>query len=425
MLAPVLLAVLLSSSPPESAPASHDRLDVEGVLSASLPTFAHCATGTVARTATFDFTITAAGTVRDVVRVSAADEPDAMSSVGPCVVERLRALTFAAGDTAHVRTVLRLTQTAAVDDLVIVTPSVSAAVRLAPAVPAEVAAAIAPHLDALEECYGNVLATSPSVAGTIIVQHTVGADGAVVDDKILPTQKPDMSQILHVPLNACVRVALRRVRYPTSPAVVTLPLLFVQPRPPPPSAMRSAFTQHLGALLRCLPARVPTATLLVAFTVDEHGAATDIVAPGSLELACAVTTVEGALWPAPSDGTVRVSAKFNAGHGGLSRAEIQRVVLTTMPRIKHCYDVELARDPTLQGTITMFYVIGADGSVVDVDTLRPTKPGAVELTNANVVACIADIIRRHRYPPPKGGGLVNVTYPFVFSLSTPAAEHAL
>jgi len=103
--------------------------------------------------------------------------------------------------------------------------------------------------------------------------------------------------------------------------------------------------------------------------------------------------------------------------GGLSREEIQRTVVVVMPDIKGCYEAALNRDPNLAGRITLKWVIAGDGTVTTILIEKTT------FADPMVENCVIGILRRQRFPTPKGGGIVNVTYPFVFSNSgadTPA-----
>jgi hypothetical protein len=412
MLASIVFAAVMSSAMQLPEPVGHGRAEVEAVLTANLPVLEQCNTYAVVSIATFSVSIDESGVVSNAVHALHVDESPRLGEMVPCLVERLRALRFAPRMAAELYAELQFAPAATVRGLVVLTPSVVPDVQLASSASSTVTAAVAPQMAKLVDCYRTTLHTSPSVAGSVVVRHTVGADGAVVDDAIVMTQQPD--EILHMPLKACVRRVLREVTYATSTstAQAIVPLRFVRPHSPAISAMHDALAAQGLALWKCSQwQREPVS---VAFTVDTNGTASDSSATDTVDAACVRTVVESVRWPAPGSGTVRVSAKVPL-EGGLSRQEIQRVVAADMGRIKYCYDVELNRDRLLHGTITLRYVIGPDGSVREVHTLRPTKPGAVELTNPKVVDCVLDVIRRHRYPQPKGGGLVNVTYPFVFA----------
>ncbi len=82
-----------------------------------------------------------------------------------------------------------------------------------------------------------------------------------------------------------------------------------------------------------------------------------------------------------------------------------------MGDIKRCYERELGKDPNLQGRFVTFFLIGADGTVIRGSTHSST------FVEPTVEACTLSIIQRLRFPPPRGGGVVNVTYPFVFAAS--------
>ncbi|MDP2340784.1 MAG: AgmX/PglI C-terminal domain-containing protein [Deltaproteobacteria bacterium] len=99
--------------------------------------------------------------------------------------------------------------------------------------------------------------------------------------------------------------------------------------------------------------------------------------------------------------------------GGLDREEIQRVVSRSMSQIKYCYERELNRDPSLKGKLVMSWTIDGKGLVASVVVVENTigAPGG-----AAVAACVSRITQRWTFPAPKGGGVVNITYPFVFSV---------
>ena len=97
--------------------------------------------------------------------------------------------------------------------------------------------------------------------------------------------------------------------------------------------------------------------------------------------------------------------------GSLSREEIQRVVRRHMNQIKYCYEKELAKSPNLQGKVVAFWIIAGTGLV------QTAKASQNTMGNKNVEQCVMKVVKRMRFPRPKGGGTVTVTYPFVFSSS--------
>jgi hypothetical protein len=100
--------------------------------------------------------------------------------------------------------------------------------------------------------------------------------------------------------------------------------------------------------------------------------------------------------------------------GGLSREEIQRVISRVMSQIKFCYEKELNKDPNLEGKLVMFWIISGTGDVQTTQTAQNTFGGS---SGPAIDQCVSRIIQRLKFPNPKGGGIVNVTYPFVFSAS--------
>jgi hypothetical protein len=113
-------------------------------------------------------------------------------------------------------------------------------------------------------------------------------------------------------------------------------------------------------------------------------------------------------------GTTKIVPGKITYEGGLSREEIQRVISRVMSQIKYCYEKELNKDPNLEGKLVMFWVISGTGDVQTTQTAQNTFGGG---SGPAIDQCVSRIIQRLKFPNPKGGGIVNVTYPFVFSAS--------
>lgn len=98
-------------------------------------------------------------------------------------------------------------------------------------------------------------------------------------------------------------------------------------------------------------------------------------------------------------------------YGSLDKEIIRRVVRENAAQIRYCYERELTRTPGLYGKITMKWIISGDGKV------KQASVQETQMKNKAVESCLARRIKGWNFPKPKGGGIVVVTYPFVFKKS--------
>jgi outer membrane biosynthesis protein TonB len=92
--------------------------------------------------------------------------------------------------------------------------------------------------------------------------------------------------------------------------------------------------------------------------------------------------------------------------GFLSKEQIDRVVRANQAAIKYCFEVEMQRQPNLEGAVHMNWRIDLQGQVSMVKVAKST------LNNARVEGCMARQVKRWIFPKPDGGE-VEVTYPFL------------
>ena len=111
-------------------------------------------------------------------------------------------------------------------------------------------------------------------------------------------------------------------------------------------------------------------------------------------------------------GTTKVVPGTIVYEGGLSREEIKRVISRVMSQIKYCYEKELHKDPTIEGELVMAWLISDSGDVQTASATHNTFAGGAA---APIEQCVQRIIERLKFPTPRGGGVVNVKYPFMFS----------
>lgn len=95
--------------------------------------------------------------------------------------------------------------------------------------------------------------------------------------------------------------------------------------------------------------------------------------------------------------------------GALTKVEIEAVIKQNLAQIKACYERNLQGNRSLAGRVKTAFVIQSNGRV------RSASIVSSDLGNSATEACITQAIRRWKFPLPRGGGVVNVNYPFVFS----------
>src|SRR5207253_11075099 len=78
-------------------------------------------------------------------------------------------------------------------------------------------------------------------------------------------------------------------------------------------------------------------------------------------------------------------------------------------QIRTCYETQLNSKPNLAGKLVSAWTIDQGGTVTEAHTQEST------LRDHTVEQCVASKIKTWRFPIPKGGGEVFVTYPFIFT----------
>jgi TonB family protein len=94
--------------------------------------------------------------------------------------------------------------------------------------------------------------------------------------------------------------------------------------------------------------------------------------------------------------------------GSLSKEVIRRYIRRSINQIRYCYEQQLARQPDLAGRVQVRFVISPSGAVTS------SSPAGSTLGNPAVEDCVARAVQRIAFPQPEGGGVVIVTYPFMF-----------
>jgi hypothetical protein len=95
--------------------------------------------------------------------------------------------------------------------------------------------------------------------------------------------------------------------------------------------------------------------------------------------------------------------------GSIDPELIRKVVHEHRAQIRTCYETQLTTRPNLAGKLVSAWTIDPAGAVTEAHTQEST------LHDRNVETCVAAKIKTWRFPIPKGGGEVFVTYPFIFT----------
>ncbi|MBC7742839.1 MAG: AgmX/PglI C-terminal domain-containing protein [Bdellovibrionaceae bacterium] len=94
--------------------------------------------------------------------------------------------------------------------------------------------------------------------------------------------------------------------------------------------------------------------------------------------------------------------------GGLDREVIAQYIKTQLGQILYCYERQLSATPDLYGKVAVKFTIASTGQV-ETQAINDTT-----LKNSSVEGCILNKVAKWKFPEPKGGTKVLVTYPFLF-----------
>ncbi len=81
-------------------------------------------------------------------------------------------------------------------------------------------------------------------------------------------------------------------------------------------------------------------------------------------------------------------------------------------RFRVCYENGLRRDPRLAGTVSVAFIIDANGATGSVGDKGST------MTDAGVLSCVVDVYRGMTFPKPENG-TVTVLYPLQLTPGDP------
>jgi TonB family protein len=113
--------------------------------------------------------------------------------------------------------------------------------------------------------------------------------------------------------------------------------------------------------------------------------------------------------PPPPGGLAAIGPKGDvmtgASTGALASSEVDRVIATSRPRLRSCYNMALNSDPGAEGTVKLAISIDTTGAVSAVKVVSSTAP-------AVVASCVTAAVKSLQFKPPKQAGTVTVPLTF-------------
>lgn len=106
---------------------------------------------------------------------------------------------------------------------------------------------------------------------------------------------------------------------------------------------------------------------------------------------------------------IRLVRKEIEIRGGLDKGIVRSIVEERLPELQYCYENALLKDQSYGGKMLASWTIQPDGSVTELGS------ESSDMKQSDFHECIQSRIAKWKFPSPKGGGIVNVKYPFVFS----------
>lgn len=105
---------------------------------------------------------------------------------------------------------------------------------------------------------------------------------------------------------------------------------------------------------------------------------------------------------------VAADADGSAVDEGLTRDEVGEVIHRHLSEVRYCYESAMIRMPDLEGKLVTAFTINGGGIVRDADVKSSTLP------DPRLDDCILRRLVTWRFPKPRGGVDVAVSYPFIF-----------
>jgi TonB family protein len=128
--------------------------------------------------------------------------------------------------------------------------------------------------------------------------------------------------------------------------------------------------------------------------------------PGKLAEGPAASASAPGAAPPPAPPKVKQGATTVSGR--IPPRVIQHIVRSSFEKFRTCYEEGLGRNNSLEGRVTIRFVIDRTGKVSNV------ADGGSDIPDPEVASCVFKTMYTVTFPPP-ANGIVTVVYPIVFA----------
>lgn len=106
------------------------------------------------------------------------------------------------------------------------------------------------------------------------------------------------------------------------------------------------------------------------------------------------------------------SGMVSVGNGvgvseGLTRDEVGKVIRDHMAEVRYCYESALIRSPGLEGKLVTSFIVRSNGMANSVKVKESSGDDGLD-------RCLTERIPKWKFPKPRGGVDVAISYPFIF-----------
>lgn len=93
---------------------------------------------------------------------------------------------------------------------------------------------------------------------------------------------------------------------------------------------------------------------------------------------------------------------------GLSKEQVGEVIHKHMSEVRYCYESAILRTASIEGKLSIAFTISPSGAV------KSAKVNSSTVPDPRLDDCVLRRLMSWKFPKPKGGGSVSVSYPFIF-----------